>query len=223
MANGAAIGPTNAEINQLPLQSPTSAYDLRNASVAIGTPQPLPPPEMTPEQSIQELQQNATASFLRPQVEYQSQYQPDFQQQQFQQPDFQAPSPHSFQPAIDAIAAQYQQQNAERGKGVARHLFSTFLGGMGRAMMHNYGLLTPEEEQDRRLQKIVELSNAQSQQDLRNVEMQRYALDIQRVPVIGSDGQPLTDGNGQPRLYPRWQARNCRSITTAWQNRDRRS
>lgn len=44
MANGAAIGPTDAEINALPIESPASVYDLRNAAVAL-SPQagaPLP-------------------------------------------------------------------------------------------------------------------------------------------------------------------------------------
>jgi hypothetical protein len=158
MANGAAIGPTNAEINALPIQSAANAYDLRNASFAVGTPQAQPPPEMTPEQSIQELQGNATASFLRPQEQYQPQ--PDFSQQlqpQFQQPQFDqsqfAPS-HSLQPLIEQEAARYQQMNQQAGKGVAHHLVSTFLGGMGRAMMHSYGLRTPEEEQEQRLGEV---------------------------------------------------------------------
>lgn len=108
MGNGAIgvpVGPTNAEINQLPIQSPASVYDLRNANVALA-PQPSPPPAMTPDQSTADLEQRSLQTFQNPPT-----YQPgvsQFQQSQFEQPQFRPAPQHDLTPLIQQQAAAMQ-------------------------------------------------------------------------------------------------------------------
>jgi hypothetical protein len=92
------------DVSQLPIQSDVSQYNLRNASAAF-TPQPTPPPTLTPDQSIADLEQRSLQTFQNP-----PQYQPDFQQPQFQQP-----GSHDLQPLIDQVVADSRQANVQRG------------------------------------------------------------------------------------------------------------
>jgi hypothetical protein len=195
------------DTSQLPIQSDTSQYDLRNASAALNNPDVVPPPRLTPDQSIAELEANRLQTIQNP-----PQYQPDFQQpdvqQQFQQPQF-----HNLQPLIDAYAARLQQDNQQRGGGVMKHLLTSFLGGGGRAMMMSVGLPTPEMQHQEQLRNLIALSHAQSEaqnaasnQQLKDIETQRYALDVAQYPVYGANGKPLTDASGKIATYPKWQA-----------------
>ena len=191
-AIGIPDGPTNAEINALPIQSPSSVYDLRNANVALA-PQPSPPPALTPDESIAELQGNATASFLRPHEQYQ--IPPDFQQPPFQQPQIDQSQFSPLHPLVAQLKTQLDQETQQKSQGVMKHLVTSFLGGMGRSMMVHAGLPTPEMERERKMQQLVDLANADANQSLKQIETQRYAMDIQKAPVV----DPTT---GKPVLGP---------------------
>lgn len=206
------------DVSALPIQSPTNAYDLRNASAAF-SPQPLPPEPGGIGQSVvpgstEDLEQRSLQSFQNP-PQFQ---QPDFQQPQFQQPQFQPAPQHDLQPLIDQAAAHYQQQNQQRGQGVMKHLLTSFLGGMGRSMMVHAGLPSPEEQQQRQLQNVILLSHAQSEQqnaqanqELKNIETERYRMDVAKYPVYDPQGNPYLDDQGKPKLYPGWQAKQLQS------------
>jgi ABC-type transporter MlaC component len=188
---GIPVGPTNEEINALPIQSPTSAYDLRNASLALNNPQVAPPPQFTPDQSIQELQQNATASFLRPQEQYAQPQDFSQQQQQFQQPQFQQlQGPDQFTPYEQQIQAR-QAARQRQGSGL-KGLLVGAMHGMGTAMMHNAGLLTPEEQDQRDASQMLAIQNARMEESYKNLQAQQLALKMRdRFPVTLANGQTV--------------------------------
>jgi len=223
------LGVSEIDVSQLPIASPTNQYNLRNAAVAIGTPQPLPPPPGPVEDqppSPYQIPASALASapeFSQPGAFANLQVQP--QQPQFQQP-FQQPGAHDLQPLIDQYAVRMQQDNQQRGQGVLKHLLTSFMGGMGRSMMVHAGLPTPEEAQQRQLQNVIALSHAQSEQQnaqanqaLKDIETQRYAMDVAKYPVYGPDGSPVLDDQGKPKLYPKWQAQQLQEVASRAQQK----
>ena len=131
------------DVSALPIESDASQYNLRNASVAF-SPQPTPQPgaigsTLTPDQSINELEQNRLQTLLNP-----PQYQPDFQQPQFQQPgpDPNDPLEQAKQVIVSHLLAS-QQANQQRGSRI-KNILSNFFHGAGESMMLHAGLPTPE-------------------------------------------------------------------------------
>jgi len=134
---GGNIGvPEIPDTSQLPIASPTNQYNLRNAAIAVGTPQVTPPPQFTPDQSTADLEQRSLQSFQNP-PQFQ---QPDFSQ--FQQPDLNDPLEQAKQTIVSHLQAS-QQANANRGSRI-KNLLGDFFHGMGNSMMLHAGLPTPD-------------------------------------------------------------------------------
>jgi hypothetical protein len=73
--------------------------------------------------------------------------------------------------------------------------------------MVHAGLPTPEMQHERQLQQLVDLSNADANQQLKNVELARYKMDVAPATVIDPrNGQPVLGPDGQPLTMAKWQA-----------------
>jgi hypothetical protein len=196
-------GVPDVDISQLPIQSDVSKYNLRNASAALNNPEVAPPIGPSEDQAPSPFQ-IPPESFANP---------PQFSQPSpFAQLEVQ---PHNLQPLIDQHAQALALDNQQKGQGVLRHMLTGFLGqhGVGGYLMNSFGMPTPEQNQERQLRNVIALSRAQSEQQnaqsnaaLRDIEMQRYAMDIQKSPVFDLNGQPLRDADGTVQLHPKWRA-----------------
>jgi hypothetical protein len=198
------------DVSQLPIQSDVSQYNLRNANAAF-SPQPTAPPgaigpTLSPDESIAELQQNATASFLRPQ----DQYAPQFDQSQLQQ---QPEGPDQYTPLEQQILA---------GKAARQHqgrtiggLMSNLFGGMGRAMMLHAGLPTPEMQDAEDNRQLLAIQNARLNEQYKNLEAQKLRIQVNdRVPYTLSDGRRvLVTGEQAAQLDREQQERAARQVT----------
>lgn len=84
------------------------------------------------------------------------------------------------------LADEYEQQQQARATGVMGML-RNFFGGMGAAMMHDSGLLSPEQKQGNILQQLMQVKNGQTIDTLRTAQAQQLQLVTRTLP----DGTPI--------------------------------
>ena len=107
-------------------------------------------------------------------------------QQQPQQPQAQQPDP------IEQLKASLVQQampKTQPSGGPVRRLLQNFFHGMSQSMLHEAGLPTEEEQQQRAVGNLAALTSAQSNLELHKAIASQYAP----VPLVGLDGKPITD------------------------------
>jgi hypothetical protein len=171
------------DVSQLPIQSDVS--NLRNANAAF-SPQPLPPAPGGIGQGVvpgstEDLEQRSLQTFLNP---------PQFQQpdvSQFQQPDLGDPLEQAKQVIVSHLQAS-QQANASRGSRI-KNILTDFFHGAGNAMMVHAGVPTPEMQRQRDVTNLLEISNAQSNQGLRQAHEGLYRLQSQMADRQMPDGR----------------------------------
>ena len=136
------------------------------------------PPDI--EQSASQALPQMAQSLQNQQQSSQQPQQPQ-QQQQGQQPD-----------PIEQLKASLAQQatpTAPPSGGPVRQLLQNFFHGMGQGMLREAGLPTDYEKQQRALANLATVTSGQSNLALHQAIASQYAP----VPLVGLDGQPITD------------------------------
>jgi hypothetical protein len=196
MGNGGIPIP---DVSGLPIESPASRYGLENAAQALGSTVLPPPPRpggigasQTPDQSIDELNANDLGSFQNP-----GQFVPGVRSaedpQQFPQQQLLPQQNDPLEMLKQSIAQRMQQRQAEqmqRGSRI-KNLLTNALHGAGESMMISAGVETPEQKQQRDLNNLLQIHQAQALGDLRNAQIQDYQLKQQRVQRTMPDGSVI--------------------------------
>lgn len=79
------------------------------------------------------------------------------------------------------LSNQYQNLQQQRATGI-KGLLQNFIGGMGRSMMREAGLPTPEQQQQQVLSNLISVKNAQAMDAWRNVQTQNAQLVTRTMP-----------------------------------------
>lgn len=122
------------------------------------------------------------------------------QQQQSQQPQQsqqQAPQGDQIEALKQSLAQRATPQQGPTG-GPIKRLLQNFIGGMGQSMMHEAGLPTEYEQQQKAIGNLATITNAQQMADLHQAMASQYTP----VPLVGLDGKPLVMPNGTPVTLP---------------------
>lgn len=122
------------------------------------------------------------------------------QQQQSQQPQQsqqQAPQGDQIEALKQSLAQRATPQQGPTG-GPIKRLLQNFIGGMGQSMMHEAGLPTEYEQQQKAIGNLATITNAQQMADLHQAMASQYTP----VPLVGLDRKPLVMPNGTPVTLP---------------------